>query len=389
MVEISVIIPVYNVEGYLEECLESVVNQSFNDLEIICINDGSTDNSLDILNKYAKMDDRIIIINQENKGLGAARNVGLDNANGDYIYFIDSDDYLELNALNELYHVALNNNVDLIIFKLLNFHDDTRETFIVPYHEMNSLSRFYDKIFTPNEIIGNILDFDVTVYSKFFKSDLISGMRFDEKLIFEDNLFTTEAILKSEKIYFYNKYLYYRRNRNESIMTSRFKNHMDTIEVSNNVFDKIKEYGYYNEVINKFFIKKINITYHRFLTIRDEYKETFFNKIKQDFLEKKEEFEKAVNFDKIDSKSKFIYYSAIDSHTFVEFELKNKLFESNLKIEKLETINDSLIKKNLRLENQLIYYVNQNKKIKNELKEVYSSNSWKITTPLRKIRNLK
>ena len=99
MVKISVIIPVYNVENYLEESLDSIINQTFTDLEIICVNDGSTDNSPSILNNYANKDSRINIINQENKGLSAARNSGLDVATGDYIYFFDSDDILELTAL--------------------------------------------------------------------------------------------------------------------------------------------------------------------------------------------------------------------------------------------------------------------------------------------------
>lgn len=110
MVEISVVVPVYNVETYLEECLNSIINQTFSDIEIICINDGSTDSSLDILNDYSKKDDRIKIINQENKGLGATRNKGIDLAKGKYIFFIDSDDYIELNTFFELHNVCEKKN---------------------------------------------------------------------------------------------------------------------------------------------------------------------------------------------------------------------------------------------------------------------------------------
>ena len=94
MCEISVIIPVYNVESYLRQCLDSVVNQTFEDIEIICVDDGSTDGSLDILNKYASSDNRFKIISQPNQGLGTARNNGLKLACGNYIYFLDSDDYI-------------------------------------------------------------------------------------------------------------------------------------------------------------------------------------------------------------------------------------------------------------------------------------------------------
>ena len=99
MVKISVIIPVYNVEKYLKESLESVVNQTLNDIEIICIDDGSTDSSPSILKEYQNNDERFIIINQENSGPGAARNRGIKEAKGKYTYFLDSDDYLELDAL--------------------------------------------------------------------------------------------------------------------------------------------------------------------------------------------------------------------------------------------------------------------------------------------------
>ena len=93
--EVSVIIPVYNVEKYLERCLDSVINQSFTDIEIICVNDGSTDNSLEILKYYEQMDDRVIVIDKENQGLSETRNLGINISNGKYITFIDSDDWIK------------------------------------------------------------------------------------------------------------------------------------------------------------------------------------------------------------------------------------------------------------------------------------------------------
>ena len=99
MPEISVVIPFYNVQKYLKQCLDSVVNQTFNDIEIICIDDGSSDSSLDILNEYAKKDDRFKILTQENKGPSYTRNRGIDTAQGKYLYFMDSDDYIEPESL--------------------------------------------------------------------------------------------------------------------------------------------------------------------------------------------------------------------------------------------------------------------------------------------------
>ena len=106
MVAISIVIPVYNIEKYLKECLDSLVNQTFKDFEVICVNDGSKDKSLDILNEYAKKDSRFIVVTQENGGSGSARNNGLSRARGKYVQFLDGDDYFEPELLEKLYNLA-------------------------------------------------------------------------------------------------------------------------------------------------------------------------------------------------------------------------------------------------------------------------------------------
>ena len=143
MVKISVIVPVYNTQKYLNECLNSLINQTFQDIEIICINDGSTDDSLEVLNEFSKKDNRIKIVTQKNSGLSASRNHGIELSKGEYIYFIDSDDYIELNTLKELYDISIENSCDLIIFKLINFYDDNYEKFTSTYYEMNILGTSY------------------------------------------------------------------------------------------------------------------------------------------------------------------------------------------------------------------------------------------------------
>lgn len=125
MVKVSVIIPVYNSEKYLHECLESVINQTLQDIEIICINDGSTDNSLKILEEYEQKDNRIKVINQINSGAGRARNIGIENACGECLYFLDSDDWLELNALEKLTNSI--GNADICLCKCQYYNDKTKE----------------------------------------------------------------------------------------------------------------------------------------------------------------------------------------------------------------------------------------------------------------------
>ena len=116
MVKVSIIVPVYNVEKYLSKCLESLINQTLKDIEIICVNDGSTDNSLSILKEYANKDSRIKIIDKQNEGVSVARNTGIEVATGEYLIFVDSDDYLVENACEKALNTIEHNNSDICIF---------------------------------------------------------------------------------------------------------------------------------------------------------------------------------------------------------------------------------------------------------------------------------
>ncbi len=132
MPKISIIVPVYNVKKYLSKCLDSLINQTLKDIEIICVNDGSTDNSLDILNEYAKKDERIVVINKENSGPGASRNLGIEKATGEYIQFVDSDDWIEKETCEICYKKAKEHDVDMISFnanKICN-----KKTFPIYYY---------------------------------------------------------------------------------------------------------------------------------------------------------------------------------------------------------------------------------------------------------------
>ena len=124
MTKVSIIVPVYNVEEYLKECLDSLVKQTLTDLEFICINDGSTDSSLEILNEYAKKDGRFIILSQENQGQGVARNNAIQISKGEYIAFLDPDDWVELNALEILYNFAKEKNAQIVQFNYKEYNEE-------------------------------------------------------------------------------------------------------------------------------------------------------------------------------------------------------------------------------------------------------------------------
>lgn len=119
MCKVSVIVPVYNVEKYLERCIESLINQTFDDIEIIALNNGSTDKSLDILNYYAHKDKRIRVINNKNIGVSKSRNIGIEEAKGEYIVFVDSDDWIDSNMIYILYDTISDNNCDLVSVHIL------------------------------------------------------------------------------------------------------------------------------------------------------------------------------------------------------------------------------------------------------------------------------
>ena len=149
--KISIVVPVYNVEKYLSKCLESLISQTLADIEIICINDGSTDKSLEILENYASKDNRVKIINQENQGVSTARNNGLACANGEYVTFVDSDDWLESNSCEELYNKAIQTNSDIVLFS----HYDVFPNKKTPYNLANDCEEGTLKFTYRQQLVAN------------------------------------------------------------------------------------------------------------------------------------------------------------------------------------------------------------------------------------------
>ena len=371
MVKVSVIIPVYNVENYLEECLDSIINQTLKDIEIICINDGSTDNSLEILNDYASKDSRIKVLTQENKGLSATRNHGLKLAEGEYIYFMDSDDILELTALEELYGISKNDEeCDMVIFKLINFDDDSNEKFISNYYEMEFLRKFKNKYFSYKDVGIKIFDVAVSTPGKFFKRDLIHDLTFPEGLIFEDNLFFTEAFLKSNKLYFYDKYLYNRRVRDESITQTPTIKFADSIIIINKMIELAKEFDVYDTYKVKLFEKKMSSGFSRFAAVRDEDKEEYFNILKDDFKRFNEEFKNDPTLSlEADERSKFIFQNVLEYESYKEFFWLIKHYDSEKQVLKVKERRNEL--------------ANDTTELQALNNAILSSKGWKYSKPLR------
>ena len=130
---VSVIIPVYNVEKYLRQCLDSVLAQTYTKYEVLLIDDGSTDSSADICREYCKKDSRFKLYQKQNGGASSARNLGLENASGDYLFFLDSDDWIDVDSINKMVHIALHENVDFVFSEAIAFDDKTGKTYLDKY----------------------------------------------------------------------------------------------------------------------------------------------------------------------------------------------------------------------------------------------------------------
>lgn len=224
--KVSVIIPIYNVQNYLTFCLNSIINQTLKEIEIICVNDGSTDDSLLILLNYSKKDNRIIIIEQRNRGLSEARNIGVKYSNGEFIYFIDSDDLLIPNALFELYEYGTKYNLDVIYFKFFRFKNK------VNFRNKNINKSNYT--LNPKNIMkGQYLFvklkkskiYNPSVCISFFRKEFYSNNRlsFYPGILHEDELFSLTGILLAKRTTFINKKYYYYRMHGSSI-THRKRN---------------------------------------------------------------------------------------------------------------------------------------------------------------------
>ena len=280
--KISLIIPVFNVEKYLKQCLDSAINQTFTDIEIIVVNDGSTDNSKDIIEDYKKNDSRIILINQEHHGPGYARNTGLNIARGEYILFIDSDDWIKEETSQKLYDlIKRDEDLDLVIFQYINY-DEKKDIF---YEEKfdSKLNKFIDKTLTFKEISNCYLA--PTCAMKLYRKSLIenNNIRFPEETFYEDKPFHTEIMLQFNKAFFTDKAYYIRRRRQGSITSKADKKIFDSIEISNLVVEAYKNNDKYQKYINSVINNKISYLRYCYRIILDQYKQEYLNLIAKDF----------------------------------------------------------------------------------------------------------
>ena len=216
MPEISIIIPVYNVENYLSRCMESVLNQTFKDYEIILIDDGSTDGSSIICKNYVEKDNRIRYMDQENQGLGKTRNIGIEAANGNYILFIDSDDYISENMLEILFDNILSSGADIASCGIYNVY---KSKCIPQYSEIERFTCQNEEAFRLL-LIGEKIP--GSSCNKLIKAEVLRQVRYPEGILYEDVAFHTALMQNVKKFHVDTTPLYYYVHRENSITTRKF-----------------------------------------------------------------------------------------------------------------------------------------------------------------------
>lgn len=245
----SIIIPVYNVQNYLSKCLDSVIGQTMKDIEIVCVDDGSKDESYEILNQYSKTDDRIKIIRKTNGGLSSARNAGLRMAKGEYICFLDSDDYVEENFCERIYREILEHRPDIVVFGA-NVFPLTKDTDPWTYNNLSPQTQQF-KSFTPEILLSSNRGYPF-VWRNCFKRTFLEKkhLKFDEAVKYgEDTVFQVCAFPGAKNMIYISDKLYnYRYDRKNSLMfdsrrdeSMRMNQHLNILKT---IYDYWKKAGY-------------------------------------------------------------------------------------------------------------------------------------------------
>lgn len=279
--KISVILPVFNEEKYIKQAIESVLSQSLTDFELIVVNDGSTDNTLDIIKQFD--DSRIKLINQSNQGPGAARNNALKIASGDYLMFLDGDDFYCPDALKAAYGEITGHSADISIYQIIKYdggfsHNDW-------FGLTNFTQDFENTTFKPEDCKDFLFDISVSAAQKIFRREFIENIdaRFPEGIYFEDMPFFFYTFLKAERISIIKKQLYARRKHPGSITETVDEKFLDTVKAGQILMDIFIENGWYDTYKFDLLAFKINGPRYALMAIEGKCKEKLYLLIKNDY----------------------------------------------------------------------------------------------------------
>ena len=286
MGKVSIIIPVYNVEEYLVECIDSVVGQTLRDIEIICVNDGSSDHSLDILRRYEKQDNRIVLINKENGGYGQAMNRGLERATGEYVGIVEPDDYVPMNMYEDLYKIVSENELDFVKADFYRFKRSKSGSMELYYNHLSPDNKDYNVVFNPSET-PEALRFIMNTWSGIYKREFLEKyhIRHHETpgAAFQDNGFWIQTFVHAKRAMIIDKpYYMNRRDNPNSSVNSKEKVYCINIE-----YDYIKTLLMKNpEIWDKFKYMYWFKKYHNYMgtlwRIGEEYKREYIMRFSEE-----------------------------------------------------------------------------------------------------------
>lgn len=276
--KVSVILPVYNVGKYLRQSLDSLINQTLKEIEIICVDDGSTDDSYEILEEYKQKDNRIKVIHKENKGTGAARNDGLRLAQGECIGFVDPDDWVKPNMFERLYGLIKEKDLDIAMCMPDGYDERNNVNAPFPYFvDANWENLIDDRIFNWRDL--SPFSYPMCVWNKLYTKKLFdeNNIDFAEGLDFEDHKVIFGTLLTAEKIFFIREKLYvYRYNREGSVLSDNNRRLIDHMEIFNIVEELMKATNTFNILRNDFLTYKIHNVLYYYSMIKDEFKEEYY-----------------------------------------------------------------------------------------------------------------
>lgn len=284
---VSVIIPVYNVEKYLNQCLDSVLNQTLQDIEVICVNDSSTDGSLAILEEYAKKDERVTVVTQPNSGAGAARNKGLSLAAGKYLSFLDSDDFFEPDMLELAYNKAEEDKADFVVFQSDQYYTDKkkfvevswtlREKELPPYTPFNH-RQMTDNVF--KVFVGWAWD---KLYNREFV--LRNRLQFQEQRTSNDLLFVFSAVALAKRISIVKKVLaHQRRDAKDSLSKTRENSWHCFYDALTALRDRLKAEGLYEELEKDFINYALHFSLWNIRTLAEPTKSMLIQKMENEWF---------------------------------------------------------------------------------------------------------
>ena len=323
-IKVSIIVPTYNVEKYLDECMTSLIKQSLKEIEIIIVDDCSTDRTLDIIKYYQQKDERIHLIEQnERTGPGGCRNRGLQKARGKYVLYVDSDDWINLNTARKLYDTAEENKTQMLMFKGINYDEKEKRFYKTDYYSLKNLSDYQYKMFNVFDTKTGPFYINVTPWNKLYSRTFLERIKakFPEKLIHQDNTFFLETFLQAEKVYMINEYLYNRRRRNNSITTLDNYRKFDLLEIAEKDLQVFRETDLLEEFnVNNHLILMFKKCYDE---ISNQYHKEYFYKAREKLFKIMEEYNIEEDFrERLSRPHKKFYDALTNSGDYDEFKKK-------------------------------------------------------------------